>query len=129
VHGVPSKISHDGTGLFIDLPEVTTMMRYHSLSISQRAVGQPASESEIFDSLNQSGRLGFLVVNGKGGADDLGQMDGHLVANGWSDDGVVMSIRHTLRPIYGIQFHPESCGSIEGSQILSQFLTETHLAA
>ena len=126
VHGVPSKISHDGTGLFIDLPEVTTMMRYHSLSISQQVDGQLASESEIFDSSNGLDRLGDLVVSGAADEDELRQ-DGILVANGWSDDGVVMSIRHTSRPIHGIQFHPESCGSIEGSHLLSQFLTETNL--
>ena len=51
-----------------------------------------------------------------------------LIANGWSEDGVVMSILHTTRPIHGIQFHPESCGSIQGNQIISQFLTETQTA-
>jgi len=70
--------------------------------------------------------LGDLVVSGAADEDELRQ-DGILVANGWSDDGVVMSIRHTSRPIHGIQFHPESCGSIEGSHLLSQFLTETNL--
>jgi anthranilate/para-aminobenzoate synthase component II len=72
---------------------------------------------------NENNHLQDLLVSGSGDGDDSAQLE-RLVPNGWSEDGVVMSIRHTTRPIHGIQFHPESCGSIEGSQILSQFLTE-----
>ena len=37
------------------------------------------------------------------------------------DDGAVMGIRHTQYPIYGVQFHPESIGTLEGKQLLAQF--------
>jgi anthranilate synthase component 2 len=36
--------------------------------------------------------------------------------------GLPMALEHTEKPIYGIQFHPESIGTPEGGQILRNFL-------
>jgi anthranilate synthase component II len=38
------------------------------------------------------------------------------------DDGYVMGVRHTLYPIEGVQFHPESILSLEGDRIIRNFL-------
>ena len=46
-----------------------------------------------------------------------------LLANAWSDDGVVMGIRHAEAPIHGVQFHPESVATEQGGALLHQFLT------
>jgi anthranilate synthase component 2 len=40
----------------------------------------------------------------------------------WTADGVVMAIAHRERPLFGIQFHPESYGTTGGDQIISNFL-------
>lgn len=45
-----------------------------------------------------------------------------LVANGQTSDGCIMSIRHKSRPIFGVQFHPESIASEHGHRILGNFL-------
>ena len=37
-------------------------------------------------------------------------------------DGVVMAVSHRERPVYGIQFHPESYGTTGGDQIIINFL-------
>jgi anthranilate synthase component II len=37
-------------------------------------------------------------------------------------DGTVMAIAHRGRPIFGVQFHPESIGTIDGDQIIRNFL-------
>jgi anthranilate synthase component 2 len=39
-----------------------------------------------------------------------------------TDDGVIMGIRHTGFPIYGVQFHPESIASEHGHKLLANFL-------
>jgi anthranilate synthase component 2 len=39
-----------------------------------------------------------------------------------SSDGAIMAISHRHRPIYGIQFHPESYGTIGGDQLILNFL-------
>lgn len=37
-------------------------------------------------------------------------------------DGEIMGIRHRELPIEGVQFHPESCMTPEGSKLISNFL-------
>lgn len=39
-----------------------------------------------------------------------------------SSDGAIMAISHRERPIYGIQFHPESYGTGGGDQLILNFL-------
>ena len=47
-----------------------------------------------------------------------------LIANAWTADGEIMGMRHTSRPIHGVQFHPESIASEHGHDMLRTFLTE-----
>jgi anthranilate synthase component II len=42
-----------------------------------------------------------------------------------SDDGLIMAVAHQVRPVYGVQFHPESIASENGRQILRNFLDLT----
>jgi anthranilate synthase component 2 len=39
-----------------------------------------------------------------------------------TDDGLIMAVEHRDRPVYGVQFHPESIASENGRQILRNFL-------
>src|SRR3954470_12751097 len=45
-----------------------------------------------------------------------------LVPTAWTDDGLIMAMRHRLLPVYGVQFHPESIASEHGHAILANFL-------
>lgn len=45
-----------------------------------------------------------------------------LLANAWSEDNVVMAMRHDDAPVHGIQFHPESIASEHGHRLLGAFL-------
>jgi anthranilate synthase/aminodeoxychorismate synthase-like glutamine amidotransferase len=45
-----------------------------------------------------------------------------LVPTAWTEDGIIMAMRHRTLPIYGVQFHPESIASEHGHAILANFL-------
>jgi para-aminobenzoate synthetase len=84
MHGRLSRVNHEGKGLFKDVPQGFSVVRYHSLAITS----PPGPE-------------------------------GRIVA--WADDGVVMGVEHTSRPIWGVQFHPESISTEYGLKIAQNF--------
>ncbi|MDN5893648.1 MAG: aminodeoxychorismate/anthranilate synthase component II [Nocardioides sp.] len=48
-----------------------------------------------------------------------------LVVTAWTDDGVVMAVRHRTLPLCGVQFHPESILSRHGREIVANFVERT----
>ncbi len=47
----------------------------------------------------------------------------------WSDDGVLMAVRHRVLPMWGVQFHPESICSEYGRELLANFAAATRVRA
>ncbi|MBU6426537.1 MAG: aminodeoxychorismate/anthranilate synthase component II, partial [Rhodospirillales bacterium] len=45
-----------------------------------------------------------------------------LVPTAWTQDDIIMGLRHAELPIYGVQFHPESIATSHGHDILRNFL-------
>jgi anthranilate synthase/aminodeoxychorismate synthase-like glutamine amidotransferase len=70
----------------------------------------------------EAGRYHSLVVREDGLPPDL-------VVTGRSDDGLVMALAHRTRPVFGVQFHPESVLTGEGRKILRNFLEAEPRAA
>jgi para-aminobenzoate synthetase len=44
-----------------------------------------------------------------------------LIRTAWTADGLLMGIAHKTRPLWGVQFHPESICSTFGQQIMANF--------
>ena len=51
----------------------------------------------------------------------VGALPAGLHALAWSDDGVLMGVRHLEAPLWGVQFHPESICSEHGARLLRNF--------
>jgi anthranilate synthase/aminodeoxychorismate synthase-like glutamine amidotransferase len=48
-----------------------------------------------------------------------------LRVSAWTDNGLIMGIRHKEYPVEGVQFHPESILTPSGKDILKNFLGES----
>jgi anthranilate synthase/aminodeoxychorismate synthase-like glutamine amidotransferase len=53
---------------------------------------------------------------------DRSSLPDALVATAWTEDGLIMAMRHRLLPIFGVQFHPESIMTQHGHAMLANFL-------
>ncbi len=76
--------------------------------------------SRLFDGLPQpfeAGRYHSLVVREEG-------LPPELVVTARSEDGLVMALAHRSKPVYGVQFHPESVLTPVGEKLLANFLWE-----
>ncbi|KAJ1902384.1 para-aminobenzoate synthase, (PABA), partial [Coemansia sp. IMI 209127] len=110
VHGQATQVVHtDGSKagcLFANVPERFTVVRYHSLAVSD--AGFPHDELQVL--ARATGTVATL--------DSVGQLK-----QVQTDE--IMALRHRRRPIFGVQFHPESIASEYGAQILANFTNIT----
>ena len=51
------------------------------------------------------------------------RLPAELVPNAWTEDGLVMGLRHASLPVHGVQFHPESIETAAGHDLLRNFLS------
>lgn len=86
MHGKLSRISHQGSDIFADVPSPFEATRYHSLIVARDS------------------------------------MPDVLVPTAFTEDGLIMGLRHRAFPVFGVQFHPESIASQHGHAILANFL-------
>lgn len=82
-----------------------------SSKVHHRGEGILAGLSRPFD----AGRYHSLVV-------DRGSLPEALEVTAVSDEGEIMALRHRRVPVFGVQFHPESVLTPDGSRVLANFL-------
>ncbi|MDI9408136.1 MAG: aminodeoxychorismate synthase component I [Candidatus Pacebacteria bacterium] len=90
-HGRSSLIEHDGREIFKVLTHPLEVIRYHSLAVAEPLPAELEVTARIIDK------------------------------NAPNQDQMIMALRHRHRPIWGVQFHPESILSQGGAQIMANF--------
>ena len=53
---------------------------------------------------------------------DRATLPAELEVTAWTDDGEIMGFQHRARPVFGVQFHPESIATEGGHDLLANFL-------
>ncbi|RZB44514.1 aminodeoxychorismate synthase, chloroplastic-like [Glycine soja] len=140
IHGRLSEVEHNGCQLFHDIPSGKNygfkVVRYHSLVIDSESLPE---ELIPIAWTSSTSTLPFI------GSKDFGKFNTHevqpdqsifidpflaKVGSGSSNQfdygktrsaRVLMGIKHSTRPHYGVQFHPESVATCYGSQIFKNF--------
>ncbi|CAN1237921.1 Aminodeoxychorismate synthase, chloroplastic [Linum grandiflorum] len=142
VHGRLSEIEHDGCRLFSNIPSGPKsgfkVVRYHSLVIDAESLPKEIipiawtttsgthsflethSSSALPHELEHQITVDDFYHNLSAAIQDVGfQSSNH--AGKMLRRNVVMGIRHSTWPHYGLQFHPESIATCHGRQIFENF--------
>ncbi|WP_339673316.1 aminodeoxychorismate/anthranilate synthase component II [Dasania marina] len=103
MHGKISPITHNGEGMFNNIPDQLEVMRYHSLM---------AEAESIPDCLQITAVVGDIAAS---------EFENRALIHA-GGDFEIMGIQHRDYPIYGIQFHPESFATEGGKELIKNFL-------
>mgnify|MGYP002654871117 FL=1 len=92
MHGKTSLVDHDDSLIFNDVANPFTATRYHSLAVVDSTVPDE------------------LIVTARTAPTET------------TPGGVIMGLRHASKPIFGVQYHPESVLTQDGYRMLGNWL-------
>jgi para-aminobenzoate synthetase len=104
-------LGHQGLGHVLDGTVASAPTVMHG-----RLSGVKHDDSGLFEGIPQD----FSVVRYHSLA-VTGSLGGEGRVTAWTDDGVVMGIEHRSRPMWGVQFHPESIATEHGHKLFENF--------
>lgn len=132
----------DEAGIMLDLIRRGGDMPMLGVCLGHQAIGAAFGARIIHAQRLMHGKLSTITHDGKGVfkglpetfqavryhslAIDEASLPDCLVPTAHSEDGELMGVRHTSRPLEGIQYHPESILSQNGKRQLRNFLTFVH---
>jgi para-aminobenzoate synthetase len=104
-------LGHQGLGHALDAAVVTAPIAMHGRlsEVEHSGTGLFAGIPQGFSVVRYHS---LAVTRSRGGA-------GRVTA--WTPDGVVMGLEHTERPMWGVQFHPESIATEHGHRLIENF--------
>lgn len=128
-----------GAGICLDLVEkAADIVPMLGVCLGHQAIGQAFGGRIARAPELMHGKLSAIRHDGKGLFEGLPQgfaatryhslvveresLPETLQVNAKTDQGVIMGLAHRERPIYGVQFHPESIASEHGHALLANFL-------
>ena len=135
----PGPCTPDDAGICLDLlrqaPESLPIL---GVCLGHQSIGQAFGGRVVRAKALMHGKTSAIRHSGKGVFRDLpdpftatryhslavdgGSLPDVLEITAWTDDGEIMGLQHCSRPIYGVQFHPESIATEGGHKLLGNFL-------
>ena len=103
MHGKSSFLIHNEEGIHAEIPQRIEIMRYHSLIVD--CLKLPKSLKVTAFCKNEDSYLTLKDFN--------------------PNEDEIMAVEHDSKPIFGIQYHPESFATEGGKKIILNFLKLT----
>lgn len=106
-------LGHQAIGAAFDVPVIRAPRAIHGQASMINHTG-----TRLFAGLPRPLRVGryhSLIV-------DRHALPPELAVSAETQDGLVMALEHRTRPLWGVQFHPESVLTTGGHQLLANFL-------
>jgi anthranilate synthase component 2 len=135
----PGPCDPDRAGITLDLiEEAATVCPLLGVCLGHQAIGQAFGGAVVRAPAPVHGKTSLIHHDGTGVFRDLPnpfravryhslivERDGlpaELLPNAWTEDGLIMGLRHERLPVHGVQFHPESIETAAGHHLLRNFL-------
>jgi anthranilate synthase component II len=141
----PGPRTPEDAGICVDLVrELGSSVPMLGVCLGHQAIGVAYGARVVLAPAVVHGKVGPVHHGGAGvlrGLDDpfmatryhslvvtAGEFPDSLEATAWSEDGLIMAMRHRTFPVEGVQFHPESVGTPSGHALLRNFLDTAGVA-